>query len=521
MSIVYMGAFPPGYGGVTIKNQNLYTALEKEIPIKKVDFNRVKRKDIKEAGRLVFHILNPRNRFVVGVSGKITRKRFTQVLYYLNRKAMRKSIIMVMGGTASHDMSVDPEYRKCAKGYKKIYVETQSMKSEMEEAGFENVDIYPNGRFRPQKAVELKTADKKLRCVFFSQVQPEKGVDFVLKAAEALPNVDFIFYGKIVDGFKEDFLNNVESLPNVSYCGVFKGTSEEVYAELSQYDVLLLPTRWEAEGVPGILVEGKIAGLAEIVTDHNYNAEIVENGQDGIVLKNNTVEELIEAILYVQENPDVLKKMKLNSRKSAEKYYIENSIPVIEANIYVCGGGGGKIEATVLRCVFFSQIQPEKGADLVLEAARMLPHVDFSFYGNIVDDYKDIFMNRVNDQQNVSYYGVFKESIDAVYGELSKYDVLLFPTKWNIEGVPGILVEGKIAGLAEIVSNKSYNAELVRNGIEGIVLEDNSAADLAAAIQQLDENRKALSTLKTGSRSSAEQYFIENYIGAIKRELEK
>lgn len=335
MSIVYMGAFPPGYGGVTIKNQNLYTALEKEILIKKVDFNRVKRKDIKEAGRLVFHLLNPRNRFVVGVSGKITRKRFTQVLYYLNRKAMRKSIIMIMGGTASHDMSVDPEYRKCAMGYKKIYVETQSMKAEMDAAGFENVDIYPNGRFRPQKAVELKTADKKLRCVFFSQVQPEKG------------------------------------------------------------------------------------------------------------------------------------------------------------------------------------------ADLVLEAARMLPHVDFSFYGNIVDDYKDIFMNRVNAQQNVSYYGVFKGSIDAVYGELSKYDVLLFPTKWDIEGVPGILVEGKIAGLAEIVSNKSYNAELVRNGIEGIVLGDNSAADLAAAIQQLDENRKALSTLKAGSRSSAEQYFIENYISAIKKELEK
>ena len=518
MSVVYMGAFPPGYGGVTIKNQNLYIALEKEMPIKKVDFNKVKRKNVKETIRLVFHLLNPGDRFVVGVSGKTTRKRFTQVLYYLNRKAMKKSIIMIMGGTASHDMSVDLEYKKCAKGYKKIYVETQSMKSEMEEAGFENVDIYPNGRFRPQKTVELKTADKKLRCVFFSQVQPEKGVDFVLKAAEALPNVDFTFYGKIIDEFKECFLNNVERLPNVSYCGVFKGTSEEVYAELSQYDVLLLPTRWEAEGVPGILVEGKIAGLAEIVTDHNYNAELDDNGQDGIVLKNNTVEELIEAILYVQENPDVLKKMKLNSRKSAEKYYIENSIPAIEANMCV---GGGKIEATVLRCVFFSQIQPEKGADLVLEAARMLPNVDFSFYGNIVDDYKEIFMNRVNAQQNVSYYGVFKGSIDAVYGELSKYDVLLFPTKWDIEGVPGILVEGKIAGLAEIVSNKSYNAELVRNGTEGIVLGENSAADLAAAIQQLDENRKALSTLKAGSRFSAEQYFIENYISAIKRELEK
>lgn len=335
MSVVYMGAFPPGYGGVTIKNQNLYIALEREMPIKKVDFNKVKRKNIKEAIRLVFHLLNPRNRFVVGVSGKTTRKRFTQVLYYLNRNAMKKSIIMIMGGTASHDMSVDLEYKKCAKGYKKIYVETQSMKLEMEEAGFENVGIYPNGRFRPSKDIELKAVDKKLRCVFFSQVQPEKG------------------------------------------------------------------------------------------------------------------------------------------------------------------------------------------ADLVLEAARMLPHVDFSFYGNIVDNYKEIFMNKVNVQQNVSYYGIFKDSIDAVYEELSKYDILLFPTKWDIEGVPGILVEGKIAGLAEIVSNKSYNAELVRDKVEGIVLDENSANDLATAIRRLDENRKELSTLKEGSGLSAEQYFIENYISAIKRELEK
>lgn len=109
MSVVYMGAFPPGYGGVTIKNQNLYIALEKEMPIKKVDFNKVKRKNVKESIRLVFHLLNPGDRFVVGVSGKTTRKRFTQVLYYLNRKAMKKSIIMIMGGTASHDMSADSE----------------------------------------------------------------------------------------------------------------------------------------------------------------------------------------------------------------------------------------------------------------------------------------------------------------------------------------------------------------------------------------------------------------------------
>ena len=333
MSIVYMGAFPPGYGGVTIKNQNLYTALEKEIPIKKVDFNRVKRKDIKEAGRLVFHLLNPRNRFVVGVSGKITRKRFTQVLYYLNRKAMKKSIIMIMGGTASHDMSVDPEYRKCAKGYKKIYVETQSMKSEMERAGFENVDIYPNGRFRPQKAIELKPADKKLRCVFFSQVQPEKGADLVLEAARMLPHVDFSFYGKIVGNYKDIFMNRVNAQQNVSYYGIFKGSIDAVYEELSKYDLLLFPTKWEIEGVPGILVEGKIVGLAEIVSNKSYNAELVRDGIEGIVLPENDTEQLIHPIEKLDKDRDLLSALKKESKKSAERYYIENYIDRILAEL--------------------------------------------------------------------------------------------------------------------------------------------------------------------------------------------
>lgn len=333
MSIVYMGAFPPGYGGVTIKNQNLYTALEKEIPIKKVDFNRVKRKDIKEAGRLVFHLLNPRNRFVVGVSGKITRKRFTQVLYYLNRKAMRKSIIMIMGGTASHDMSVDPEYRKCAMGYKKIYVETQSMKAEMDAAGFENVDIYPNGRFRPQKAVELKTADKKLRCVFFSQVQPEKGADLVLEAARMLPHVEFSFYGDIVDDYKDIFMSRVNAQQNVSYDGVFKGSIDAVYGELSKYDVLLFPTKWDIEGVPGILVEGKIAGLAEIVSNKSYNAELVQDGVEGVVIAENTGNCLAAAIQQLAEDRDFLNSMKKGSRKSSERYYIENYIESIADNL--------------------------------------------------------------------------------------------------------------------------------------------------------------------------------------------
>lgn len=334
MSIVYMGAFPPDYGGVTIKNQNLYTALEKEMPIKKVDFNSIKRKNYKEAIRLIYHLFNPKNRFVIGVSGKKTRKRFTQILYYFNRGAMKKSIIMVMGGTASHDMSVDPEYKKCAKKYKKIYVETDGMRTEMNAAGFDNVEIYPNGRFRPQRDIAIMHRGEKIKCVFFSLIQEKKGADLVLQAASRLPYIEFAFYGQIDEEFVQYFMEKVEKLQNVTYQGIFKGGSEEVYAELAQYDILLFPTEWDTEGVPGILVEGKIAGLAEIVSNKSYNAELVRDKIEGIVIEKNTGDEYAFAIQQLNENRELLNFLKKCSNESAERYYIENYISEIAGNFY-------------------------------------------------------------------------------------------------------------------------------------------------------------------------------------------
>ena len=331
MSIYYLGAFPPGYGGVTIKNRNLYTALEKEIHIKKVDFNKIKRKNVKESLRFITCLFNPSNTFVVGVSGRKTRKRLTQVLYYFNRKAMNRSIIMVMGGTASHDMSIDTEYKKSAMQYKGIYVETQSMYDELASAGFTNAAIYPNGRFRPESVYSVKPSEGQLKCVFFSLVQREKGVDIILEAAKKLPEISFSIYGKVMSEYESDFFGAVQALENVSYEGVFTGTTEEVYQKLHEYDVLLFPTQFDIEGVPGILVEAKIAGLACIVSNKSYNADIVLNGINGIVLSNNTSEFLVEAISDLNEHRDILLRYKQGSLDSSNMYYIENYVDGIVA----------------------------------------------------------------------------------------------------------------------------------------------------------------------------------------------
>lgn len=330
MSLIYIGAFPPGWGGVTIKNRDLFEALVSEgLQIKKVDLHRITRqKKLGEVFKLTRAVLGRGNRYVIGISTGM-RKRFTHALYVLNRNAMRKSIMIVMGGTAARDLAGDPEFMRWASEYKRIYVETESMVKVLESNGMKNIALYPNCRHRSTVPYRSIKEAGKLSCVFFSYIQKEKGVDIILEAAAKMPAIDFVLYGNIDPMYTEEFQRRIKELSNCSYKGIFKGSSEEVYKELKEYDILLFPTRWDTEGVPGILVEAKVAGLPCIVSDRSYNSELVADGEEGIVLAENDAESLVQAIRKLDQDREFLYRLKTGSKKSAERYYIENYIKAI------------------------------------------------------------------------------------------------------------------------------------------------------------------------------------------------
>lgn len=330
MGLYYIGAFPIEGGGVTIKNRDLLFALrQKGLNIEPIDLNKITRRhSLWEALRLLFAILMPWNRFVIGIStGKSTRRKFSKILSVVNRRAMRRSIIMIMGGTDAHNIAIDTSYRQIMSLYKRVYVETPKMVEELHSSGLHTGDYYPNGRFRPKKEYLVKeNKTGRLKCVFFSYVRREKGADLVVEAAKKLPNIDFAFYGSVYSGYEAEFIKTIEPLPNVAYKGNFQGSPEDVYTELCQYDALLLPTRYKTEGVPGILVEAKIAGITSIVSAESHNSEIVANGVDGIVMDTNDVDSLRRSISKLDCNRDWLCELKKASLMSSEKYYIENYI---------------------------------------------------------------------------------------------------------------------------------------------------------------------------------------------------
>lgn len=322
MAIYYIGAFPPVYGGVTIKNQNLYEALDRQLDLRRIDMNRIKRGNVREMLRFGWAMLTGKQ-YIVGLAGQKNRRNFTMLLYALKRKAMGRSVMLVMGGVVEDIIQVGPGYMKKLGTFRRVYLEFPGLAEKLTAAGLTNAAVYPNGRPRPDHLLSITQREGALRCVFFSLIQPEKGVDRILEAAEKVPDMQFHFYGRIVPEYREVFEKVVDALPNTHYHGLFAGDSGAVYRELNQYDVLLLPTRCKTEGLPGILIEAKIAGIPTVISGINYTGETVKNGIDGIILSEDTPECLVSALKTLDGDREKLLSMKQASRASAEQYYID------------------------------------------------------------------------------------------------------------------------------------------------------------------------------------------------------
>jgi len=327
MKYWYIGSFPPPYGGVTKKNILVYETLKKGIDIQRVD----------EHGKIgllkqVLLLFKRNYGYVIGIGSMKMLKYYMMLMSIFDNFALKKSIIMVPGGVFHlYVEKAGKWYLNILKRVKTLYVETDGMKEYLEKLGLNNVKVFPNCRNNSIKFQARRNIKRPLKCLYFSMVSNKKGVDIFLDAAEELPDIQFDIYGELNmdDLEKSNFEKKCSKLTNVMYKGCFKGLDEELYSLLNEYDLLVLPSRWKFEGVPGVLVEAKIAALPAIVSNINFNCEVIKNGKEGIVLEKNDKEHLIEAIVKLNENRDLLFQLAVGARKSAERYlvnYYEKSL---------------------------------------------------------------------------------------------------------------------------------------------------------------------------------------------------
>lgn len=156
---------------------------------------------------------------------------------------------------------------------------------------------FPNVRKALDSKNKMNNYTKKF--VFISQVKNSKGIVEICQSVKTLSN-DYIIhiFGPIQDG--ELDVSKVSEIFKKIYKGPLK--SEDVTKKLKEYDVLLLPTYYEGEGYPGIIIEAYSLNKPVITTIWNSIPEIVEDKVTGLLISIKDEKELSEAIRFFNED---------------------------------------------------------------------------------------------------------------------------------------------------------------------------------------------------------------------------
>ena len=76
-----------------------------------------------------------------------------------------------------------------------------------------------------------------------------------------------------------------------------------------------------------------MAAVPSIVSDVCYNAELVKDGVEGVVLAECNADCLIEAILSLCVSPGLLSKMKESALASSERFYIDRYVNLLVSDL--------------------------------------------------------------------------------------------------------------------------------------------------------------------------------------------
>lgn len=137
----------------------------------------------------------------------------------------------------------------------------------------------------------------------------------------------------------------------------------------------------------------------------------------------------------------------------------------------------------------FSRVMEKKGiADAVaaveeISARYRKGTVSLDIYGPIDADYEQEFFTIIDSRPYVNYCGCVdpEDSVRII----EKYDALLFPTKWYLEGIPGTIIDALASGVPIIASHWQYYDEMLEDGKTGFSYEFGRQNELATSILEL------------------------------------
>ncbi|MBO5632959.1 MAG: glycosyltransferase family 4 protein [Aeriscardovia sp.] len=339
--ILVLGAFgyrETLYDGQTIKTRNLFDLIKAEY--KSVQYYDTQELQYSKLGYLKMLWEIVMTKYLVYLPAHNNLTYFFPLIFVLSKLFNIKIHYFVVGGWLKELIEDKPIHQWMLRQIEGIHCETRLMKHNLEKCyKFENVDTFPN--FRKTKFVpQSHHTPGFLRVVFMARINKMKGLDLVFKLGDSINNlklgqkISIDFYGPLQneDNDEKYFNENIAKYSFMSYLGPVE--PENIYTTLEKYDVMILPTHYYTEGLPGSVLDAYIAGIPVVVTNWKHAPEFVDDNSTGLIIPfKDDGSALFKSILHLLQNEELLQRMKHNARNKSFDYSAEQALIQIKKYI--------------------------------------------------------------------------------------------------------------------------------------------------------------------------------------------
>lgn len=326
----YFGLDSGQLDGQTVKTRSVHRLFEEKLGGRVAYFDTEKlKKSRRNIVPAFFQII--RTKHLIYLPAQNNLKKFFPLLFVLSKLFRFQIHYFVVGGWLMKFISEQPSIGVKLKEISGIYTETEKMQNGLqEEYKMNNVVVFPNFRFFVPQQTIAENNNRVLKLVFYSRINRKKGLQFIFELLTKINiPIEIDFYGPVNNEDREYFESNISRFGNVKYLGVVN--PENVRDVLCKYDLLILPTMYYTEGLPGAVVDAYISGIPVLVTDWLHASEFVNHEHTGFIVPfKNGLNEAIQYLNRVDSNRNLLNTLKNNALQEALKFSADNAWKVFQ-----------------------------------------------------------------------------------------------------------------------------------------------------------------------------------------------